>query len=252
MAGGLIQPITSSDNAKYRLWKSLLTGKGIRSEGHCLVSGAKLLSELFPHANELRAKSPLECELIAAHGHRRFPELPCFELSKEMFHTLDEVGTGGSLLVVKTPEIPLWSKNETQGLHLLCPLGDPNNLGACLRSAEAFGADSVILLQESAQPFLPKSIKASSGSAFRIPLKKGPSIKELDFNLPIAALDLAGENLSKFKWPALAYLLIGEEGPGIPAGSKPRYRICIPTQGVESLNAGVATGIALYDFRAKK
>ena len=127
-------------------------------------------------------------------------------------------------------------------------MGDPLNLGAILRSAEAFGASRVILLEEAANPFLPKAIKASAGSSLRIAMEKGPSLGALSGEF--IALDLEGTSLPDFRWPANPRLLVGEEGPGLRGLSSAvcLQKISIPVHGVESLNAGVATSIALYSF----
>jgi TrmH family RNA methyltransferase len=178
------------------------------------------------------------------------------KLSKALFEQIDVLGTKSSILVVHLPEIPEWDFSRSEkGLHLLAPLGDPSNLGALLRSAEAFGVRNVILLKESANPFLPKAIKASAGSVTRLKLWKGPAIQDLAgvkaATAKIIALDLKGSPLMGFQWPEKSYLLIGEEGAGIPDLTG-LVRISIPTEAVESLNATVAASIALYDYRMKQ
>ena len=244
MARRLTESITSPDNAKFRLWRSLLSGKGLRSEGLCLVSGRKILQELGPLANRI------DCELIPPGAEPLFPEVSSFHLSAELFKILDELGTHFNIVVLKTqPILPMIA--PTSGLHLICPLGDPINLGACLRSAEAFAVSSVILTLESSSPYLPKALKASSGSSLRLPLYKGPSVHDLKLTAPLIALDLQGTAINSFVWPKTCYLLVGEEGLGVPATSQVKQTIHIPTQGVESLNASVATSIALYDFANK-
>jgi tRNA G18 (ribose-2'-O)-methylase SpoU len=242
--------ITSADNSKYKFWRSLLSSKGLKAEKHCLVSGTKILSEIVDRSLAEQA-SEWACELVPPHGLPLHPKLPAFQLTQELFSELDELGTNSNLVVLKIPEIPVWKPTEKTGLHLLLPLGDPSNLGACLRVAEAFSVSSVILLKESAHPFLPKAIKASSGSGFRVPLRSGPSLRDLQIS-PLWALDLKGEKLNEVHWPQLVYLLIGEEGPGIPSSLKISKSLQIPTQGVESLNASVAAGIALYEYSNKR
>jgi TrmH family RNA methyltransferase len=133
-------------------------------------------------------------------------------------------------------------------LELIVGLGDPANLGALLRSAEALGASRVVLTRECASPYLPKSLKASANSAFRMRLALGPSLREFKLNTAFG-LDMDGEDLAKFKWPKDAYLVLGEEGQGLPELNLKKLKI--PMLGsVESLNATVAAAIALFTYRS--
>ncbi len=237
--------ISSTSNALYRRFLSLLESKGLKKEKLFILSGRNLVQECLKDQ-----KLQIQSEIFMEGMTPSTPPKLHVKLSKALFEELDVLGTKSPMLVIEQPEIPAWDFSKTpKGLHLLAPLGDPSNLGALLRSAEAFGIENVILLQESANPFLPKALKASAGSITRLKLWKGPAIKDLDAH-PVVALDLKGEALAKFQWPTSGYLLVGEEGAGLP--EIPRLKkISIPIQGVESLNATVAASLALYDFRLK-
>jgi TrmH family RNA methyltransferase len=237
--------IASSSNAHFKTWKSLLTSKGIKKEGLFLLSGEKLIRE-FARAGGLEVIA----ELVSSRGEPLTQAPKQYRLTAELFRELDEIGTHHSLLVVRAPEIPRWDADSAcSGLEVFCPLGDPQNLGALLRSAEAFGASRVVLLEEAANPYLPKTLKASAGSSLRVRLERGPSLRELSGSF--VALELNGRSLTDYKWKKSVRLLVGEEGPGLSALSeKARVEaISIPTSGVESLNAGVAAGIALFHYR---
>ena len=138
------------------------------------------------------------------------------------------------------------------GLEILCPIGDPGNMGALLRSCRAFGVRTVILLREAVHPFHPKVIRASSGAVFVQSLNQGCSITELhqpEILKWIHALDMDGEDVSTISWPQHVRLLLGEEGIGIPSFqfqqrlSIPQFHVSIP------LNATVASSIALHSYR---
>ena len=237
--------LTSAHNAKYKRWLSLLDSKGIKKEELALLSGPKLVREFLASWPE-----QVEDILFPPKIQDEFPTT--FRktlLSSPLFKELDILGTRQPLLVVHTRTIPVWKSEPPRGLELIVGLGDPANLGALLRSAEAFGASRVILTRECASPFLPKALKASANSAFRVPLASGPALKDLD--LPLAyGLDMEGEDLSKFKWPKDAQLVLGEEGQGLPDLNLKRLKI--PMCGsAESLNATVAAAVALYSFRTR-
>ncbi len=237
--------ITSASNALYRKYLSLTESKGLKKEGLFLLSGKNLVQEFLQ-----KPTLKIETEIFMEGQTPLSKTSKHLKLSKALFEELDVLGTHSSLLVLEQPERSEWDFTKPlQGLNLLVPLGDPANLGALARSAEAFGIQNLILLKEASHPFLPKALKASAGSLTRLKLWKGPSVRELTAS-GILALDLKGKELSTFQWPKNAYLLIGEEGAGVPE-LPGLQKISIPTLAVESLNANVAAGIALYDYHQK-
>ena len=176
-----------------------------------------------------------------------------FILDGALFKTLDLFGTRAPLLVCQTPAIHTWNpESSPQGIELLCPLGDPSNVGAVLRTCHAFGVQNVILLKESASPFHPKSVRSASGALFQITFFQGPSIDDLHqatTGSAIVALEVQGNCLSTFQWPRDVRLLIGEEGKGLPAQQFPQYLSIPMVKGMHSLNAAVAASIGMYAYR---
>lgn len=240
--------IESKQNAKFKKWQSLLQAKGIKEESQALLSGEKLIRE-FIEAHPASARElllpPKGKPLSSAPAH-----LKNYRLSKPLFDEIDTIGTHTSVLVVDVEPLSKYSPTPPRGLELVVALSDPGNLGAVLRSAEAFGARRVILTREAASPFLPKALRASSGASFRVPLAQAGPLCEFSGS-PSFALDMEGEDLSKFKWPKDLFLILGEEGRGIPDGlsfGKLSIRMQGPT---ESLNAVVAASIALHAFTSK-
>jgi TrmH family RNA methyltransferase len=240
--------ITSPQNALFKIWMSLHSSKGIKKEKQFLVSGQKLVDELLKNKN-----IKVEGEIIHGGLESRAPHgTKVYCLDKTLFNEIDLVGTHYNIFVCQLPEIsPLKPDHQPNGLELITPLGDPNNLGALVRSAEAFGVRTMILTEDACNPFHPKSVKASSGSVLRMNFLKAPSLKNLPVLKNIWALDGHGKPLPQFKWPKDLFLLVGEEGPGL-AQADLEFKIptlSIPTESVESLNAVVATSIALYSYK---
>lgn len=240
--------ISSESNPQFKVWQQLAESKGIKKHQLCLVSGRKLVPEL------LHSRADHVHALLFSEEHQETPlflaDPPAssqkFSLQKNLFKQLDLMGTRAPLLIMRLPQVEAWRAQDVpQGLELFIALGDPANLGAVLRSAEAFDAQRVILLSEAASPFLPKSIRASAGAIFRLPLFHGPSIADL--NGEFIVLDKTGTTLNEFRFPKNARLLLGEEGQGIPAQLKGAQKVTIPmAQDTESLNAVVAASIVLY------
>ena len=175
-----------------------------------------------------------------------------YALSTLLFEKIDLFGTGAPLLICQAPPFPSSDlKARPQGLELLCPFGDPANVGALIRTAVAMGVERMILLKESAHPYHPKAIRAASGTMFKMSLVQGPSIGDLPEAATWVTLDAQGESLPAFQWPEDVRLLVGEEGPGLPPLAS-GTRLAVPmTDSVESLNAVVAAGMALYAYRVQ-
>ena len=245
-----IRSISSAQNAHVKRWGALREARGIERFRQCLVSREKVVRETL-------AQHPAQClELI----HRAGTPLPfsihahvkTYALSAPLFEKVDLFGTGAPILVCEAPPFP--SANlvtRPQGLEILCPLGDPANVGALIRTAAAMGVERFILLKESAHPYHPKAIRTASGTMFEMSLTQGPSIRDLPEPATWVTLDRQGESLPAFQWPKDVRLLVGEEGPGLPPVTS-GTRLAVPmSDSVDSLNAVVAVGMALYAYRGQ-
>jgi RNA methyltransferase, TrmH family len=132
-------------------------------------------------------------------------------------------------------------------------LQDPGNLGTLVRSAEAFGATGMILLPGTVSLWNAKTLRASSGSAFRLPvlaLTAEAAFTALrDHRVrTLAAVARDGDSEADLRGPSA--LLIGNEGSGLPEAwiAQADARVTIPFTGaVESLNAAIAGSVLLYD-----
>ena len=244
MSAKLIQ---SAQNPFFQDLKKLLSSKGIRKQNRFLVCGEKFIQEILSANPEfavgiLRTAKHLADQPVANQNSGQTPEI---ELTNELFKELDVFGIDSPILVCSTPKIFDWKAEKPKGLELIVALGEPSNLGAVIRSAVAFGVQKIILLKESASPFHPKAVRASAGNTLKVTYEFGPSIQELNLD-GILALDMKGESLQSFRWPHDTYLLVGEEGQGVPSNLKFK-KLQIPLEkNVESLNAGVAISIAMY------
>lgn len=250
--------IHSRENARFKLIRSLNGSKGVKKHGLSLLGGRRLIAECL-------TERPESAEFLVCSGNvsEAFKDIPGFDPDKspgirtiafvpELFRELDFLGAGSPFLVVRVPEIAAWSPDsgETGGLTVFLPLSDPENLGAAIRSCAAFAVDRIVLLAEAAHPFHPRALRSAAGQTWRTPLFAGPELSRLaTAGLSLLALDMDGTDLSSLPNSGDLGLVVGEEGPGLPKHLDCR-RVRIPIQaGVESLNAGVALGIALYHLR---
>jgi tRNA G18 (ribose-2'-O)-methylase SpoU len=242
--------IGSESNSVFKDLKKLHGGRGIKKQGRTLVCGKRLIHEVL-------GRSPRRCRAWISQGDRIPPpenadaRMEWLQLSADLFQTLDLFGTKTPIVLYDLPKLEKWGPTSPpqNGCSLLVPFQDPENVGAVIRTAAAMHVDRIILLAESANPFHPKAVRASAGTVFSAALLQGPALSDLPQNLPVIALAATGKPLAVTQFPPSFYLLVGMEGPGLP----PEWQadaVAIPmAAGVESLNAAVATAIALYEWR---
>jgi TrmH family RNA methyltransferase len=132
-------------------------------------------------------------------------------------------------------------------------LQDPGNLGTLVRSAEAFGATGMILLPGTVSLWNAKTLRASSGSAFRLPvvaLTAEDAFAALREHGVRVFAAVARDGASEADLRGASALLIGNEGSGLPDAwiAQADARVTIPLPGaVESLNAAIAGSVLLYE-----
>jgi TrmH family RNA methyltransferase len=142
---------------------------------------------------------------------------------------------------------------------VLAGVQDPGNLGTILRSAEAFGSAGVVLGEGTVSPFNSKVIRASAGSIFRLPViltKAVGGLEEISAKLRaqsvrlIATSSHKGTPLDQANLRGSVAVFVGSEASGLPRAvlGQADELVAIPHMPqVESLNAGVAGSIVLYE-----
>jgi tRNA G18 (ribose-2'-O)-methylase SpoU len=137
---------------------------------------------------------------------------------------------------------------------VLVGIANHDNVGGIFRNAAAFGAGAVLLDETSCDPLYRKAIRVSVGGCLVVPFARGGSAADLLDRLDAAgfealALSPGGrETLASVHPPPRAALLLGAEGPGLPAAVLARARpVAIPMAGgFDSLNVATTSGIALH------
>jgi 16S rRNA (guanine(527)-N(7))-methyltransferase RsmG len=254
--------ITSRENRFYREIKKLTDVDGVKKYGKAIISGRKQIAEMLRDFYEQCLSLVIHDNYSEEHEEinaiiKDFSDKGSLSiLKKSLFNEIDLFNTGGPLLIVNTPSIPQWDYSLEAGCNLLIPFQDPANVGAVIRSAAGFGVRRIILLNGAAHPFHLKAIRSSGGAVYRVPLFRGPSIKEMvsiseKKSLHLISLDKRGEDIGTFQFPEKFLLLPGIEGPGLPEELIEKS-LSIPTgDDIESLNAAVATSIALFSWRSQ-
>ena len=151
-------------------------------------------------------------------------------------------------------------KGEKPFVVVLDGVEDPHNLGSIIRSADCAGVHGVILGKHRSAPVTAAAVKSSAGASEHMLIARvvniSAALEELKAaGLWIAGADMAGESMYKQDMTGAFALVIGNEGEGLSRLVKERcdYLVSIPMRGhVDSLNAGVAAGILLFEKRRQE
>jgi RNA methyltransferase, TrmH family len=225
--------ITSPHNDKLKTLRKLQR----RRDGRFVAEGEDLLA-----AADAAGWAPLERYVAAGSG------LEGTEVEPALLAGVSQLGSGTRALAVYKER---WEAAPTGPLCVaLWGLRDPGNVGTVLRSARAFGATSVALGPNTADPYGPKAVRASMGALFEVPIARVETLDELPGET-IALVARAGDALSRPAAEAIT-VVVGAEREGLPdevvAGCDRVAHIPIAT---ESLNAAMAATIALYEMSRK-
>jgi len=245
-------PLTSKANPRFKALLARLRPGGGRREATLLL-GEKLIeawegARQTPAGQRLRPALWLRLEGTDPHPLEGALDLETLVLGEALMRDLADAGSppAHALLMDLGPEPSGPLAGKVMGAW---GIQDPGNLGAILRSAAAFGFQEALLGPGCADPFHPKALRGSMGAAFLMPLRRVGALEPdpghwyaLDGGP--GALALAEADLSE-----PLRLLVGNEGHGWQGVDLPRgvQRLAIPIQGLESLNAAVAAGIACFE-----
>ena len=180
------------------------------------------------------------------------------EAEEKLFNELsDTQSPQGILAVVKQPKADWPNIIEPNGfVMILDRLQDPGNLGTIIRTADAAGADGVILLKGTVDVYNPKVLRSTMGSIFEMPILEGVSWEETQQKLKESGYLIASTALEdSVEYDSLDYtkataMIIGNEANGISDEvlKQSDVRVKIPIVGsAESLNAGVAAAVMMYE-----
>lgn len=238
--------------------------EGVRAVGEALAVGI-VPREIFFEGEEGTGSEGIVPAV--EHAVERGAAL-CYVTSKVLARLSDLPSTRGVVALAVPPRrvlsdlrpsehpssFPLSHSPSSSLFVLLDGIQDPANVGAILRSAEAFGVAAVLLTPDCASPFSPKALRASALSALRIPIATGVRPDEAAAWAAESGAVMAGAETRDGEPPAVLsgirplVLVVGSEGRGISPVLEARLsrRVTIPLSGqVESLNAAVAAGILL-------
>ena len=279
----LISIVQSRQNARVRELRAAFARNGREVSEVIGIEGEHLLAEALRSGLRLRTvfvrRDPSSAESARRDGSLRALDrlalpanVPVVELTSPVFDSAVETESPQGIAALVEP--PVFSLAEAFAapnasgpnaspsnplVVLTAALQDPGNFGTLIRSAEAFGASGVIAMPGTVSVWNSKALRASAGSAFRVPVvaeKSSLAFSALGerqikvFAAVAASTDSDAIPCSDADLTGPIAFLIGNEGSGLSAELLDRAdaRIAIPMPGpVESLNAAVSASVLLYE-----
>jgi len=250
--------LRSRTNERVQRWRRLVRdARARRAERRIVLEGEHLAEALLASGGRPRAA-------VVREGREQDPRMaalldrlgcPVFLAAPGVLAALAEARSPAALLVeADMPEAagPQRSAPAARSL-LLDGVQDPGNVGAILRSAAAFGVETVYFGRGCADAWSAKSLRAAAGAHFALRLALVPNpvaVLERFHGAVIAAIAHGGISLGDAQWCEPVLWLFGAEGKGLDAELVRRATLCVsvPTNGrVESLNVAAAATLCLYE-----
>jgi len=267
-----IKPITNPKNNFIRFIKSLKKKKVSEEKEKFLLEGINSINEALKSDIEIPYYI-YSLDLFKVKGGKElFDDLSkrgseLVLVAEGVFNKLCETQNPQGIIAVPTrlkwDDNKIFTKNRSF-IIVLTGLQDPGNLGTIVRICDALALDGIVVSEDTVDHYNPKTVRSTQGAIFRVPIFKTENIRDYLKNLKDRGFCLIattlGENTEYYekidytKYNKIA-LITGNESNGIPADicELSDLRIKIPILGeIESLNAGVATGVSAYEIMRQK
>ena len=258
-----IEKISSRENKRLKEAKRVRDGQ---ADDLMFVEGVRLAEEAISSSVKVREGFVTSRFVESERGSailKAMSGAPLFELTESVLDSINDTKSSqGVILICERPARPDFDSFPRPGklpvVVFMAEANNPSNLGAVVRVTEAAGASGLITSRNSADVYSPRALRASMGSAFRLPIIQGENHVELfewsrRKGMKITAA--AGEGISTYSeidWKLPRLLVFGSEAHGL---NDEQLRLVdetmrVPMENpVESLNLSVAAGIILFEAR---
>ncbi len=264
----------TSRNARFQQWESLLSNRGKRQRaGEFLVQGVRPISLAAQAGWPFRALIYDAERPLSQWARNLLRDVDTLQVAMApgLLAELSEKAEGSGAEVVAVVELPgddldrIGAGHGFLGIVLDRP-ASPGNIGSIIRSADAFGADGVIVTGHAADVYDPRSVRASTGSMFALPVVRSPSHREvtewvaarraLGCPVVLVGTDEHGDrDVFDFDFTRPTLLLVGNEAAGLSGVWRGLCdtMVSIPMTGTaSSLNVANATTAVLYEIARQR
>jgi TrmH family RNA methyltransferase len=255
-----LRRVDSRQNARVKELRRAFAEAVPSQEGEVAIEGMHLVEEAI--RSGIRLATVFFSESARERVHKLMPQLSSHTeallLPDAAFASAvpSETPQGVAALVrVKAASLESVLQASPALLVITAGLQDPGNLGTIARSGEAFGVTGLLLGERTVSPWNWKAVRASAGSLFRLPMTKVeltkalPEIKSRGTRV-LATSSHKGTPIQEVDLRGPVAFVIGSEGAGVPKDvlAQADEIVAIPQSSrVESLNAGIAASIVLYE-----
>lgn len=239
-----------------------LTKRAFRERDRAfLVEGAQAVREALERPGGLTA---LFCTDPSHPLARRAAErgVPVHHVSEDLMRRLAATVTPQGLVgVAPFLDVGLEDLREPSCVAVLHAVRDPGNAGTIVRSADAAGADAVVFAASSVDPYNPKTVRASAGSLFHLPIVRGADTAAAlaalrERGLRVYAMDARGESdLYHLDLTRPSAFVFGNEAWGLPeeVARLAETTVRVPIVGrAESLNLAAAASVTLFEWARQR
>jgi TrmH family RNA methyltransferase len=257
-----LRPVIGRHNQRLKELRQAFRRAELTPQGECAIEGVKLIEEAL--RSGLHLDSVFFSESARPMAEKLLPQINArtetLVLPNALFNSIvPSDAPQGVAALLKPPAYSFEQLLDRAGigpLVVVAGLQDPGNLGTILRSAEAFGTAGIFLTEGTVSPYNSKVMRGSAGSIFRLPFLQIPSAELIPLLRArgvrlLATSSHQGTPLPRISWTLPLAIFIGNEGAGLSRELTRQMdeTLAIPQASeVESLNAGVAASIVLYEW----
>jgi len=260
-----MQVISSKDNEIIKNIKKLKEKKYRDLNKEFIVEGIKLVEEAIQENAEIEkiviCEDCANSSVIEQNLMYEIAKRDCIYVTERVFQTISDVSNPqGILAVIKQKNVEDQIKYDEDIILVLDGIQDPGNLGTILRTLDSVNLKQVIITNKTADPYNPKVVRSTMGAIYRVNIiqtdnlvKTLKDIKKHKFEIIATSLETKN-NIYNIDYKKIA-IIIGNEANGVSKEilEISNKKVKIPMLGkTESLNAGVATGVILYEYSRRK
>lgn len=251
--------ITSLQNVRVKEWTQLLEKKHRDRGQKFIVEGVHLVQEAFQSDADVECVAyDMDKGIPAELKHLNTNDAEWIGVSAAVIGKCTDTVTPQPVFAVvrkRTVDLADLLAKENSLVMVLDGVQDPGNVGTIIRSADAAGADGVILGQGCVDLYNPKTIRSTMGSFFHLPVIEGdlleilPHAKQSGARLVSTSLQ-ADYTCYEYEFKGSTWLLVGNEAKGVSERVRQLVddTLIIPMRGqAESLNVGMASSVLMFE-----